>query len=140
MTTISLEKRETRKYVGTCQYLDRWSLVANADEIGSRPLPLSDEDQEDLCEPQSREVFILITAWAPDLAERWANLPPNEDPEIDQQKWATAELKQAIRDTYTQAGCSHEYDCCGCRSYYASEPELVTGDLWKVIVSSSRNF
>jgi hypothetical protein len=30
------------------------------------------------------------------------------------------DLSRAIRDTLSTGGCSHEHDCCGCASTYAS--------------------
>lgn len=114
---LTLEKRLTHTYVGTYQHLDRWETIGTGDEIGSRELPLSEEEEEDYCEPRRREVFILVKS---------------DKPEDD--------IKQALHDSYTQHDCHHEYDCCGCRSYYARDIKRLTGDLWRVEVYSSRNF
>jgi hypothetical protein len=114
---ISLDKRLTHRYVGTYQHEDRWEHVANADEIGRREIARSESDEEDPCDPKSYEIFLLIKSDKPD-----------------------EEIAQAIRDSHTQSGCHHEWDCCGCRSYYAGKGERVTGDLWRVVVSSSRNY
>ena len=49
-------------------------------------------------------------------------------------------IRQAIRDTFTENHCQHEYDCCGCRSWYCRETYHIKDGLWYVIVSSSRNY
>jgi hypothetical protein len=115
MQTLSL--RLTHSYVGTWQHLDKWEGLGSIDEIGSRELPLNEEQENDHCEPKGREVFCLVTSEAED-----------------------AKIICALHDTYTQWGCSHEYDCCGCRSYTAQDVKRVTGNLWRVEVWSSRNY
>ena len=51
-------------------------------------------------------------------------------------------IKRALKDTFTKAGCSHDYDCCGCRSTYVTSVTYV--DLenrkWVVLTHSSRNY
>jgi hypothetical protein len=116
---LSLDKRLTHTYVGTYQHEDKWEQIGSIDEIGSRALPRSEEEEEDPCDPQARKVFCLVKSDRPD-----------------------DEIRQALHDTYTQHGCHCEHDCCGCRSYYAGHKRIkrVTGDLWEVVVSSSRNY
>ena len=135
----ALEKRLTHKYVGEYQHLDQWATIGTIDEIGKRELPLSEEDECDPCDPKSWEIFVLVKP-SPDLFERWTMLNLEDDPDLDYFKWSQREIRQALHDTYTQWGCAHEWDCCGCRSYHASEEKVVTGDLWRVVVSSSRNY
>jgi hypothetical protein len=114
---MELNKRITRNYVGTYQHLDEWELVGTINEIGSKEIPQSEDDKADLCEPHAHTVYAVVTSDKPDSV-----------------------VSAALHDTYTQAGCAHDYDCCGCRSFYASGAKRVTGDLWQVTVSSFRNY
>lgn len=136
---IALQKRLTHTYVGTYQHLDQWMDIGSIDEIGRRELPLSEEDEQDPCDHKSWEIFCLVTL-ASDIHETWLNSGDGEKFDFDFYKWSVAQTERALHDTYTEQGCAHEWDCCGCRSYYAEKVERVTGDLWKVVVSSSRNF
>lgn len=117
----ALSIRETHKYVGTYQHLDEWRDIGSYEQIGEKDLDLIGEDDDacDPCEPLRRMVYVLVRAY---------------DGVTDD------EIKQALQASNTSAGCAHEYDCCGCRSYHASDAKRVTGDLWSFTVSSSRNF
>jgi hypothetical protein len=115
MQTLSL--RLTHTYVGTYQHLDKWEDLGTVDEIGTRELPPSEEDKADMTEPLGRELFALVKSEAP------------ED-----------QIRRALEDTYTSQGCAHDYDCCGCRSFSATDVKRVTGDLWRVEIHSSRNY
>lgn len=144
---VSLEKRLTRTYVGTYQHEDKWEQIGTVDEIGSRALPMSEEDEQDPCEPQSREVFCLVKLieghdYFNDFLDDEEAAKTIVDDKNAFDKWLERQIKQSLSDTYTMAGCACEHDCCGCRSYYASydKIERVTGDLWKVVISSSRNY
>lgn len=55
------------------------------------------------------------------------------NPTVDQ-------IKLAIRQTFGGSHCSHEYDCCGCRSYYVSKIRKIKPHTWIFTVTSSRNF
>lgn len=134
---IALQKRLTHKYVGEYQHLDQWMDVGSIDEIGRREIPQTKEDEEDPCDYRSWEIFCLIKL-APDLHETWLNSGDGEAFDFDFFKWTEAQTKRALLDTHTESGCAHEWDCC--RSYHAQSAERVTGDLWKVVVSSSRNY
>jgi hypothetical protein len=48
-------------------------------------------------------------------------------------------LKKAIRDTFSTGGCSHEYDCCGCPSTYATVKKARKG-IFTAIVKTSYNY
>ena len=114
--TLSL--RRSHQYVGTWQDLDRWESIGSYMAVAWCSWST---DPDDMCEPIAN------------ISRVWVNTG-SHSASID-------DIKQALRDTLTQSGCSHEYDCCGCRSYYVSrcdyEPE--SGE-WLVTVSSSRNY
>lgn len=114
---IELSLRLTNTYVGSWQHLDKWESLGSVDEIGQRQLPLSDDQQGDITDPKGVEIFALVSSEAPD-----------------------DKIARALHDSYTSWGCSHEYDCCGCRSYSAREVKRVTGNLWRIEVWSSCNY
>lgn len=49
------------------------------------------------------------------------------------------EICRAIEDEFSSHGCSHEYDCCGCRSYTA-RVEHVKGSEFVLRITTSYNF
>lgn len=49
-----------------------------------------------------------------------------------------SEILEAIRDTLTSSRCTHEHDCCGCISYYATA-ERIGAREYLVSLHSSRN-
>lgn len=127
--------RLTHTYVGTYQHLDKWQSVGSFDELGRRELPLTDEEADDCCDPQRHEVFCLVRfdeeAALAFRGERYCNMPRDQ--------WRRAMIARALAQAFTSHGCAHEYDCCGCRSYSAEAAPL-SGDVWRVVVSSSRNY
>lgn len=113
----TLSVRKTNKYVGTYDYLDEWEDIGTMQQIGYEVH--KDEEDDDYCEPMSQTYYLLITT---------------------EEGVTTEQIVNALHDTFTKAGCHHEYDCCGCRSYYTHDVENTTGNLWKVVVGSSRNY
>lgn len=137
---IDLKKRLTFGYVGTYQHLDKWETLGMLDEIGQRELPLSEEEQADICEPKRHEVFAVLTLDpAAGTYDRWTKIQP-ADKDLDYHIWLEKEIQTALCHTYSRQGCAHEYDCCGCRSHSASSAQRVTGNLWRVEIHSSRNY
>lgn len=59
----------------------------------------------------------------------------DEGEELDHQS-----IRRAIRDTFTEITCQHEYDCCGCRSWHCYEVYHIKDGLWYLTVGSSRNY
>ncbi len=118
-----LELRLTHKYVGTYQHEDEWKIVGDYGIIQSEKWVKVDEEEPDPTEP------VAITYWVKVTPEM--GVP-------------TEEVRRALQDSFTQVGCHHEYDCCGCRSFYAHTPELLTVgedcEEWKVTVHSYRNY
>ena len=136
---MDLDVRLARGYVGTYQHLDKWMHIGSIDEIGSREIPLNTEEEGDICGPLRRELFVIVKIdSADDIHARWLDEPSDPDAKYDE--WVEQQIKRGLHDTYTQSGCHHEYDCCGCRSYHAGDIQRVTGDLWRVVMSSSRNY
>lgn len=111
----ALEVRLTRNFVGTWQHEDEWGVIGTFDRIFTE---MVSEDREDPCEPQTMRHIVRISCDEPQPKDR---------------------VVRALNDSNTIAGCSHEYDCCGCRSYYATARHLVE-DLYEVMIDSSRNY
>jgi hypothetical protein len=142
---IALELRLTHGYVGTYKHLDKWLTLGTIDEIGSRELPLSTEEENDHCEPKRREVFVLVSInqKEADFYNRWLESGDWLAEVGAFEQWVDRQIALAIGDVYSSSGCAHEYDCCGCRSYSASDAQRIARgekDLWRVVVGSSRNF
>jgi len=115
-----LALRLTHVYVGSYQHLDEWADIGSFEQIGTKDITSqSDDDEGDICEPRVTEIYVLVTA--------------NKEATTD-------DIETALLDTHTSQGCAHEYDCCGCRSHYASSAKCLGGPVWVVTVSSSRNY
>lgn len=113
-----LELRVTHKYVGTHQHEDEWRYIGEFTVIRKDVWVLYEEDEFDPTEPMKAEYLLTVNA-----------------------EGATVEdIKQALKDTFTAAGCHHEYDCCGCRSYYAGNPVEYGFGMWSLTVNSYRNY
>ncbi len=114
MTHYDLQVRETHKYVGTYQHLDRWREIGRARVIGTEQIS---KDADGIEEAQVVRHTVTVHSEAPD-----------------------DEIARALRDTFTRQGCAHEYDCCGCWSHTARRPRKLSPGCWEVDVSSSRNY
>lgn len=117
-----LELRITHKYVGTYQHEDEWKVIGEYDILQSIKWRKVDEDDYDPTEPMAVDYWVKVT---PEDATK-------------------EEVRKALKDSFTMGGCHHEYDCCGCRSYYAETPVLlevgVDCEVWKIKVHSYRNY
>ena len=117
-TNMELQIRRTHKYVGPYNHLDDWDTIGSAIVIKSQTEDTQPDDDFDPCEPKKHVHLVHVEA------------PGASDEQI----------KQALLDSFDHQGCSHEYDCCGCRSYSSDEAIPHAGSVWQVIVYSSRNF
>lgn len=116
-----LRLRTTFKYVGSYRDLDEWQDIGTMDQLCARPLPVAKPD--DLTEPRCVRYHVMVNAQA--------------DVET---------IRTALADHYDVGGCAHDYDCCGCRSFYTRNVARVCGvsgsptSLWLVDVYSARNY
>lgn len=115
----TLEIRLTNRYVGTYQHEDEWLVIGSYEITYSEKWIKQEEDGYDSVD--AMKVYHHVTV--------------NSDASVE-------DIGKALQDTFTMAGCHHEYDCCGCRSYYASKPKRISDDssVWLVEVNSWRNF
>lgn len=126
--TTTLTKRVTRKYVDAYRHLDTEYQIGTA-TVMQRSTQLTDD--EDPCEPTRIMMLVEIK-----LENRDHSLP----------LVSNADIKQALRDTFTHWGCGHEHDCCGCWNTCVTDvvPLLRSDEnpttQWVVIQSSSRNY
>lgn len=86
-TIVSLYLRKTRSYVDEYRHLDDQEWVGDCKVLSSERLETEDDESD-----RWFSILKVIVA-AP-----------------------TVETIQAIKDTFTQAGCACEHDCCGCES------------------------
>ena len=110
--------RKTHRYVGTFKHEDEHERVGTVMTEAKQTLEPVVADKEDPCEPLTTILFVFVQ--------------PDKGREKD--------VKQALLDHFTAWGCAHEYDCCGCWSYRASEALRLGKGYWRVTVGSSRNY
>lgn len=114
-----LSKRLTFSYVGDYSHLDEWEQIGSYEELGRDQLEV--DHPGDITEPFRMAHHILVTS------------------DADRET-----VRQALHDVFNHSGCAHDYDCCGCRSYQATNVVCVIKgvrrSLWRVEVYSSRNF
>lgn len=113
-TMKTLSKRLTHTYVGTCSHLDKWEDIGLYKEMARNQISKDDENPE---ETTVYEVAVYV--------------------ESDKSK---KEIEDALYSEFTSHGCSHDYDCCGCWSFYASEIKYIDQGTWRLKVSASRNY
>ena len=114
----SLEIRKTHKYVGSCKDLDEHEHIGEF-EIEASHTAINELPEPDPCEPQTTVHFVRV------YCDKGVRLN---------------QKVQALKDYFTSVGCSHEYDCCGCRSYWCNDVEVLRNDCFRLVVTSSRNF
>lgn len=111
----ALEVRITHKYVGTWRHLDEWRSIGSMVELSRYELNAED----DFTEPATTAILV----------------------KVEYGKGVTyKQVFQALDSHYSSAGCDHEHDCCGCRSYDCDEWHRLDKQFCIVVVSSSRNF
>jgi hypothetical protein len=114
MNTLSI--KITNTYVGSWDHLEKWRDIGSFEVVRSHRV---EGDPEDMCEP--------LTDFKQVQVSREAGVS-DED------------VRCALRDSFTKVGCSHDWDCCGCRSYRVSRIKPYPGDVWVVVIHSSRNY
>jgi hypothetical protein len=112
----ALELRVTRKYVDSWKHLDEHRYLGSFEMLSSKH---KDGDPEDCCEPMVHKHTVRVKAGK--------GVP-------------LSDIKQALHDEFTVWGCSHEHDCCGCRSYAVRTVRKQLDGTFVVFVGSSRNF
>lgn len=86
--------RLTNRYVGSCDHMNEHRYAFTGRVVPSKTLAEGDGYNEE------RVQLLVVRVLS-------GSTNPSDD-------------ARAIRDTFTKAGCHHEYDCCGCASHHAS--------------------
>lgn len=110
MQTFNVYRRLTHRYVDTCRHLDNHQFLA---AVRATP-PRLVREAEGYDDGGSYLLHVRAPAGSPNLT-------------------------QALRDTLSHHGCSHEYDCCGCRSVRASVRKVSARD-YVIVQSVSFNY
>lgn len=110
-----LSVRMTRTYRDGWAYLDQWESIGSYTIEARSKLEIVDD--EDYCEPSFQKIFLRVES-----------------------EFSDDEVKKALRSEFTHSSCQHDWDCCGCRSYYANEVKELSDGYWVVHQSSSRNY
>jgi len=119
--SFTLSLRKTHKYNDYYRHLDEEHPVATAITLQSSLLLIDDEDP---CEPTRIIKLIEIT---------------------DHVEGDVPTITQAIKDTMSNRGCSHDYDCCVCWSHSVTDAVPLKQDEnsprhWIVIQHAQRNY
>ncbi len=89
---VLLQRRLTHKYVGSYQHLDAWRDLGWAKLLGSVKQLRVAHDFDD-----GGEIGFTVAV-----------------PKAVLEQHGRREVERALRDMYSQWGCGHERDCCGC--------------------------
>lgn len=125
----SLRLRDTHTYVGTYRDEDRWTTLGEMKVLQKQSMLMDDSDP---CEP-TRTIHLILAKPGVRNGEVDHSLPLADDDTI----------VRAIKDTFTHAGCAHDYDCCGCWSTYVHEVlrlKDTSEHRYVVITWSGRNY
>lgn len=115
-TNIHLYTRVTHQYVDAYRHLDREDFVGTVKALA--PRVVRGPDEIDFSDAGSTRMRVIVPATC------------NASPHV---------IRQALHDTLSHSGCSHEYDCCGCRSTHASVHRVARRE-YSVTMSHSRNY
>lgn len=131
-TAICIESRQTSRYVQGYAHLDAWAQVCNARTTAPRVVALPDE--EEASDGGSTALLVVLTPTELSAARNAHRRLVGQN-KLSFTKW----MNRAIEETLSGGGCGHEYDCCGCASYYA-EANRTKRREFSVIVRRSYNY
>lgn len=106
-----LDIRETYNYRDYWSYMDRWT------NIGSYTVLTSKHRDRDTGNAERSSIFIVCVD----------STAKEED------------ILHGLDDSFTSSHCTHEYDCCGCRSFHG-EAKRINGKFYAVRQTSSCNW
>lgn len=131
-TAIRIESRQTSRYVQGYAHLDDWAQVCNARTTAPRVVALPDD--EEASDGGSTALLVVLTPAQLSAAKNNHRRMAGENkPSFT--RW----MNRAIEETLSGGGCGHEYDCCGCASYYADSHRTKDRE-FSVVVRRSYNY
>ncbi len=114
----TVEKRNTSRYIDAYSHLDEWGPeFITIKVLAARRKPIDEDSWEGEGETTGK-VVVMSNPY---------NL--NRD-----------EIRNMLYSHFSQSGCNHEYDCCGCMSTYASVYKLRKPREFRVDLSFRRNY
>jgi hypothetical protein len=119
METVIVERRLTRKYVGTWKHLDAHEYVGRVKLTPHHRI----DRPKDRTDPSDGPVVV-----------QHGRLPAHLRTKRQKQ-----EFLEALEDTLSAWGCSHEHDCCGCASYSA-RARIMKGRRFRITTRVTYNF
>lgn len=141
--TQLISLRRTRRYVGTWAHLDQWEDLGTAKVLANSAVYGPEKAEDDW----NRRV----RRWPKHMRRRFLKdyyADPSCGPisyfrvvvpRAMLDVYGKDRVLQAIQDTFSRHGCSHEYDCCGCASYSATATYM-GGREFKVKLGVGYNF
>lgn len=129
---IRIEARLTTRYVQGYAHLDNWVRVCDARITAPRVVALPDDEEAS----DGGAVARLVVLTPADLtAARNAHRRSGGDKTQSFTKW----MNRAIEESLSGGGCGHEYDCCGCASFYA-DAHRIKPRVFSVVMRTSYNY
>lgn len=129
---ICIESRQTSRYVQGYAHLDDWAQVCNARTTATRVVAAPDE--EEASDGGSTALLVVLTPAQLSEAKNNYRRMAGENKQT-----FTRWMNRAIEASLSGGGCGHEYDCCGCASYYADSHRTKPRE-FSVIVRRSYNY
>ena len=114
METVHLYERKTHKYVDSYRHLDREEYVCTV-KLTPQVCVIEPKDFDD------GGTYV-----------RFGRIPAGASAKDRR------DILKAARDTFTQWGCAHEHDCCGCQ--LISTSASLVGRTLRVVTSVSFNY
>ncbi|WP_274643992.1 hypothetical protein [Pseudomonas serbica] len=131
-TAISIESRLTSRYVQGYAHLDNWERVCDARK--SKSYMVAAPSDEEASDGGSTALLVVLTPAELDAAKNTYRRVAGNG-RLSFTRW----MNRAIEESLSGGGCGHEYDCCGCASYYADAHRTKPRE-FSVIVRLSYNY
>ena len=129
---IRIESRLTTRYVLGYAHLDDWAQVCDARKTAPRVVAAPAEEE---ASDGGSSAHLVVLSPAGLVAARKTYRRVAGRNGVSFTNW----MNRAIANSFSGGGCGHEYDCCGCASYYA-EAHRTKRREFSVVVRQSFNY
>jgi hypothetical protein len=131
-TAIRIESRLSHSYVQGYAHLDSWEGVCDART--SKSYVVAEPSDEEASDGGSTALLVVLTPAELEAAKNTYRRVAG-DRRLSFNRW----MNRAIEESLSGGGCGHEYDCCGCASYYADAHRTKPRE-FSVVVRRSYNY
>ena len=120
MNTMHLYQQITHRYKSCFRDLDESVYVGVIKCLAGRMLDLPMSEDDYYCDAQEWVFWVIV-------------------PKAIVKRYSKKAMRQMLHDAFSRSGCSHDYDCCGCRSTSTSVVAQ-HGNRFVLHSHSSRNY